>query len=100
MYNKNNLKQIVSGYFYLPRQRLTFPGRHQPSIISSAVLNFRVRNGNGCVHRDIATELLNTILSSLSIQCLNSIYIIPNLPWLSPRPISITQLNTLLHLHL
>ena len=59
--NKKRLKAICFKSFCLPRQLPTFPGRHQPSIISSAVLNFRVRYGYGCVHCDIATELLNTI---------------------------------------
>ena len=49
--------------FFLPRQLPTFPGRHQPSIISVTELNCRVRNGNGCVLCAIATESLNTILS-------------------------------------
>ena len=32
---------------YKIRRRLTFPGSLPPSIISTAELNFRVRNGNG-----------------------------------------------------
>ena len=31
------------------RQRPTFPGSYPPSIISAKELNFRVRDGNGCV---------------------------------------------------
>ena len=45
-----------------PRQLPTFPGRYQPSIISVTELNYRVRDGYGCVLCAIATELLNTIL--------------------------------------
>ena len=39
----------------LIRQRLTFPGPRDPSIISPEGLNFRVRNGNGCNPLGIAT---------------------------------------------
>ena len=38
------------------RRRPTFPGSFPPSIISTAELNFRVRNGNGCDLCVIVTE--------------------------------------------
>ena len=96
----NNKKDLSfkTSLFSLPRQLPTFPGRHQPSIISVTELNFRVRNGYGCDLCAIATELLNTILVLLSTLCyLNSFL---SFFWSSPRPISTSQLNTLLHLHL
>ncbi len=37
-------------------RRLTFPGSYPPSIISAEELNFRVRDGNGCVLFAIATR--------------------------------------------
>ncbi len=39
----------------LIRRRPTFPGPHGPSIIGPGGLNFRVRNGNGCIPSGIAT---------------------------------------------
>ena len=46
----------------LPRintwRRPTFPGSFPPSIISAEELNFRVRDGNGCVLFAIATRSL------------------------------------------
>ena len=38
------------------RRRPTFPGGFPPSIISTAELNYRVRNGNGCDLCVIVTE--------------------------------------------
>ncbi len=38
------------------RRRPTFPGGLPPSIISAEELNFRVRDGNGCVLFAIVTE--------------------------------------------
>ena len=38
------------------RRRPTFPGSLPPSIISAEELNFRVRDGNGCVLFAIVTE--------------------------------------------
>ena len=130
----------------LPRnhtwRRLTFPGSYPPSIISAEELNFRVRDGNGCVLFAIATryvycrfwtELLEmscpndnavssqfvTLLAmhKLGSDCgyLPSLVLEKHLKngvrapsklhrkinfWSRPRPISITQLNALLHLHM
>ena len=64
---------MCSPFGELPRQLPTFPGRHQPSIISVTELNFRVRYGYGCVLCAIATELLNTISAFFYLcLCLNS----------------------------
>ena len=79
---------------FLPQRRPTFPGGCPPSIIGTTELNYCVRNGYRCVLCVIVTEFLNTIhLIFYIINFFNSF-------WLSPRPISIGQLNTLLHLHL
>ncbi len=40
------------------RRRAVFPALSRPGIVAAAVLNFRVRDGNGCDHRAIATGLL------------------------------------------
>ena len=39
------------------RRRAVFPALSRPGIVAAAVLNFRVRDGNGCDHRAIATGL-------------------------------------------
>ena len=72
-------------------------------------LNFRVRDGNGWFLLAIVTGFLenafapsklnNTLNNFLDIRLSNS-YASLNPSWLSPRSISIGQLNTLLHLHL
>ncbi len=43
---------------FLSWQRPTFPRRFQRSIIGPAGLNFRVRDGNGCFPRGMATRKL------------------------------------------
>ena len=80
---------------FLPQRLPTFPGSCPPSIIGTTELNYCVRYGYRCVLCVIITEFLNTIHSHLLSILINS----PIL-WSSPRPISIGQLNTLLHLHL
>ena len=80
---------------FLPQRLPTFPGSCPPSIIGTTELNYCVRYGYRCVLCVIITEFLNTTYSHLLSILINS----PIL-WSSPRPISIGQLNTLLHLHL
>ncbi len=41
---KTTAKAVV---YLLCRHRLIFPGRFQPSIVSTDELNYRVRDGNG-----------------------------------------------------
>ena len=48
----------------LIRRRPTLPHSCPCSTIGAKVLNFRVRDGNGCTHLAIATEL-NSISNSL-----------------------------------
>ena len=43
-------------------RRLIFPGRHQPSIVSTEELNYRVRNGNGWVLLVIGTNSSGSVL--------------------------------------
>jgi hypothetical protein len=109
---KRNNISVVS--FSLTRRRLTLPGPCGPSTISTGELNFCVRYGNRCSLSVIVARLMNcdyltfhlvvkdvlhpqncTILfiyHQSSLRCL--------LFRSSPRPISIGQLRTLLHLHL
>ena len=82
------------------RQRPAFPGSLPPSIIGAEELNFCVRDGNRCVLSAIATgfvcielNLKFRITVSSKLKCLKTF-------WSSFRPISIGQLNALLHLHL
>ena len=42
---KKARKHSLAGF--LCRRQLIFPGRLQPSIVSTCELNYRVRNGNG-----------------------------------------------------
>ncbi len=72
------------------RQLSTFPRGPPRSIIDSTELNFRVRNGNGCVLRDMATETCYP----------EGLARIRQILWLSQSVISTSQLNALLHLHL
>ena len=41
------------------RRRAIFAGLSSHTIFAAAVLNFRVRDGNGCDHRAIATRLFS-----------------------------------------
>ena len=83
------------------RRRPTLPGRIQPSTIGAGGLNFRVRNGNGCISAAKATETSCSAGKPRSGPFKNSIAntseITSKDP--SPRPISTGQLNTLLCLH-
>ena len=53
---KLNKKKNADCVLFLFRRRPTFPGSFPPSIISTAELNYRVRNGNGCDLCVIVTE--------------------------------------------
>ena len=55
LYNKKNSQYQL---FYLTWRRPTFPGSLPPSIISAKELNFRVRDGYGCVLFAIVTKYL------------------------------------------
>ena len=85
------------------RRQPIFPGSRPPSIVGATELNFRVRNGNGWVLCAIITGCtpLNLInvrgFLAFSLPCS---FVFTNFFWSSPRPISIAQLHTLLHLHL
>ena len=115
---KLNKKKNAICVLFLFRRRPTFPGGFPPSIISTAELNYRVRNGNGCDLCVIVTEyLLWGIIPLETLQSQNWIMLtlIWNIRFIithfqrkslssvfrsSPRSISIAQLSTLLHLHL
>ena len=81
-------------------QRLMFPGSHPPSIFSAEKLNFCVRYGYRCVHHAIITR---SSLSSILQDTQNQIVVLSiqaRLPFRSsPRPISISPLNTSPCLH-
>ena len=70
------------------------------AIVATRMLNFCVRNGNRCVHPAITTRLLSreVILSKLNNRSLRFLVVLNS--WLSPRPISISQLHVSLHFHL
>ena len=82
------------------RRRSIFPGSCPPSIVAAKELNFRVREGNGW---DLLAMTTGFNLESVPSK-LNNNWHFPKsfrtISWSSPRPISITQLHTLLHLHL
>ena len=79
---------------FLNQQRPTFPGSFPPSIIGAKELNFCVRDGNRCGLFAIVTGFIEGVPSKLNI------YLMYENHWSSVRPISIGQLNALLHLHL
>ena len=100
---------------HLCRHRPIFPGRRQPSIVGTGELNFRVRYGNGWTLTVISTDY--QVLYHKSFQFaipapskLNKDWrskahtslslLVPYISWSSPRLISTSQLNALLHLHL
>ena len=93
-------------FFFISRQPLTFPGRLQPSIISRLCLNRRVRYGYGCFpqthrHRNLSQALFQRLQNQT--RSLTQIKLFSLLTFSfrsSPRPISISKLNTLLYLHL
>ena len=93
---QKNTPYISVRCIFLPQRLPTFPGSCPPSIIGTTELNYCVRYGYRCVLRVIITEFLNTtyLIFHLLYDKLS------NSSWKSPRPISIGQLNTLLHLHL
>ena len=75
-----------------------FPTRRQVSIFGVEELNFCVRHGNRWILFAIITDF-----RVLAPSKLNKIHTFSNLLhnlWLSPRPISIRWLNTLLRFHL
>ena len=87
--------------FVIIWQRLIFPGRCHPSIVSTGKLNFCVRYGNRCGLPVITTRTLvmyiqNYIMHFLRKKegCASNSEI-----WSSPRPISTGLLNALLRLH-
>ena len=45
--SKTKSHRLSAAFFCLCRHRLIFPGRFQPSIVSTDELNCRVRDGNG-----------------------------------------------------
>ena len=98
LYCKNNLQNKN-------RQRPTFPGSFPPSIIGAKELNFCVRDGNRCSLSAIVTGFLLLKLLPCTFKTEYHIYISHTRffllnHWSSVRPISTSQLNTLLHLHL
>ena len=88
---KNKKGWFLKSSFFSNRQRPTFPGSFPPSIIGARELNCCVRDGNRCILSAIVTGFssLNWMSTKLEYD-----------HWLSVRPISIGQLNALLHLHL
>jgi hypothetical protein len=78
------------------RRRPTLPGGLPPSTIGAGGLNFRVREGNGCVSTAMATgNQLSTWMIHEDSRASTNIILNP-----SPRPISTGRLNTLPCLHL
>ncbi len=51
------------------RRRPTFPGLDDPSIIGDEMLNFRVRDGNGCSHLSKVTGILNSKVRGVRDAC-------------------------------
>ena len=82
-----------------------FPVRRQTSIFASAELNFCVRNGNRWTLCDNITDFLltskrNKVENETETQTIWTLIELCSKGGSSPRSISISQLNTLLCLHL
>ncbi len=76
-----------------------FPGGPPPSIVGAWELNFRVRDGNGCVLPAASPELLRQTLKTAQIK-FTSVY--PNLKLnlvVKSSTIGIRPLHTLPHFH-
>ena len=84
------------------RQLSTFPGSLPPSIIDAKDLNFCVRHGYRCFLFAIITGFFSLFDCTFKTKQYSndSLLRYSFFSWLSPRPISTDQLNTLLHLHL
>ena len=76
-----------------------FPGSFPPSIFSARELNFCVRDGYRCILSAIITGFSSIYLKAVPSK-LNNVFQVFKTIWSSPRPISTSQLNALLHLHL
>ena len=93
---KSRKKRRFIRTFFSNGRRPTFPGSFPPSIIGAKELNYCVRDGNRCGLPAIVTGLSelypeNQIKYQIAYRSNH---------WSSLRPISIGQLNALLHLHL
>ena len=84
-------------FFEDVRRRPTLPPRFQGSTIGAGGLNFRVRNGTGCLPSAMATETMASARASGHPDELDSER---ERSKSSPRPISTGRLNTLPCLHL
>ena len=84
-------------FFEDVRRRPTLPPRFQGSTIGAGGLNFRVRNGTGCLPSAMATETVRVREPSGHPDELDSER---ERSKSSPRPISTGRLNTLPCLHL
>ena len=89
------------------RQRATLPHPPGCSTIAAEVLNFRVRNGNGCGHLAIATGKpaagphgSGARIDNRSCESVQTRPALEKNIGQASRPISTDRLNTLLHLHL
>ena len=79
-------------------QRPTLPHSLPCSTIGAVELNFPVRNGKECFLYAIITRFFYYLFSECSLKIAHEFF--HTLFWSSPRPISISQLNMLPHLHL
>ena len=83
------------------RRRPTFPPSRPGSIIGAERLNFRVRNGNGCLPAAMATEICCQRASPMKAPLPEELHSEHERRCRSsPRPISTGRLNTLPCLHL
>gem|GEM_PF-5053688 len=60
-------KRHLAMSFFINRQRATFPGLEDPSIIAEDELNFCVRDGNRCYIVSIATRTESITEVTLSV---------------------------------
>ena len=96
-YTHNKRTTIWIVLSFKNRQRPTFPGSVPPSIISAKELNYCVRDGNRC---DLLAIVTGFSYWRFAPSKLNNVTLLAWNHWSSVRPISIGQLNVLLHLHL
>ena len=89
-------KNLVNWLGYVCAWQLVIFTMARIAIVTTKMLNFCVRNGYRCVHLAIITRLLKVNPSKLN----NRFFSPKTYSWLSPRPISISQLHISLHFHL
>ena len=71
---KKKKTAVITAVLLLCRHRLIFPGRFQPSIVSTDELNYRVRDGNGwtLIAKNTDLRLRHSVFVSFSLAIIHA----------------------------